>query len=176
MRRKKIAVKDFSCLPLDILANQWMLLASGDFSAKNFNMMTVGWGGFGTMWGKPFCMVVVRPGRHTYQFMEKSSDFTISAFPDDCKRTLGILGSASGRDMDKINSSGFTPIASTSASSPGFDEAELIIECKKIYFDDFKPENFLDPEIENCYPDKDYHRMYFGEVQAIFASDKYLPV
>jgi hypothetical protein len=50
----------------------------------------------------------------------------------------------------------------------------LIIECKKIYWDDFKPENFLDGSIEENYPQKDYHRFFFGEITEITGTEQYM--
>ena len=118
-------------------------------------------------------MVVVRPQRYTYEFMEKYDDFTLTAFSPGYKDALKLCGTKSGRDMDKIKEAKLTPIASTDIGSPGFEEAELIIECKKIYSEDFKPEKFLVPEIDKCYPDKDYHRVYFGEIVNISGVGKY---
>jgi hypothetical protein len=48
-----------------------------------------------------------------------------------------------------------------------------MVECKKIYRNDLKPENFLDKSIEKEYPKKDYHRMYFGEIVNINGIEKY---
>jgi hypothetical protein len=45
-----------------------------------------------------------------------------------------------------------------------FSEANLIIECRKIYSDDLHAERFLDPSIAAHYPDRDFHRLYIGEV------------
>lgn len=39
-----------------------------------------------------------------------------------------------------------------------------MLACRKIYFQDISPERFLDPKIEDMYPQKDYHRMYAGEI------------
>ncbi|GJQ62705.1 MAG: flavin reductase [Melioribacteraceae bacterium] len=150
--------------PHDIWLNKWFLLTAGDFQSKNYNTMTVAWGSIGTMWNKPFAMAVVRPTRYTYEFTEKFDNFTLCAFPEKYKPDLKILGTKSGKDIDKINYEGIKAIASEVVSSPSYLEADLIIECKKIYFDDFKPENFLDPKIEKSYPLKDYHRIYFGEI------------
>jgi len=45
-------------------------------------------------------------------------------------------------------------------------EAELVLECRKAYFDDLEPRHFLDPRIHGEYHD-DHHRVYFGEVVAV---------
>ena len=153
--------------------NQWLLLTTGDFAERKFNTMTVGWGSFGVMWSRPFAQVVVRPTRYTFEFMNKYDTFTLTAFPEKHRKALQLLGSQSGRDLDKITKAGLTPIASAKIPSPAFREAELIIECQKIYWDDFKPANFLLPEIEKKYPEQDYHRIYFGEILAIQGIDIY---
>jgi len=152
---------------------QWMLLTSGDFATGKFNTMTVGWGSIGTMWGRPFVQVVVRPTRYTYEFMEGYDTFTLSAFPREYRKALQHLGTRSGRKEDKIDAAGLTPIASTEVKAPGFDEAELIIECRKIYWDDMNAGHFLDGRIEKNYPQKDYHRIYFGKILAIYGVDQY---
>ncbi|MGD2175535.1 MAG: flavin reductase, partial [Candidatus Brocadiaceae bacterium] len=133
----------FALKCFDAWATRWMLLSSGDFTEGSFNSMTVAWGSLGIMWGRPFAMVVVRPTRYTYEFMESSDNFTLCLFPPEYEDTLLMLGSKSGRDTDKIAESGLTPVAAAQVSSPCYEEAELVIECRKIYFDDFEPERFL---------------------------------
>ena len=170
MTRRLIPIDEFT-VPIHALWNdQWFLLTCGDFAKGHYNTMTVAWGSLGIMWGKPFAQVVVRPVRYTYEFMEQYETFTLSAFPDKYRKTLSALGSTSGRDSDKIAASGLTPIASSLVAAPGFDEAELILECRKIYWQDMDPTHFLDPKIEDQYPQKDYHRTYFGEVLAIWGA------
>ena len=75
-----------------------------------------------------------------------------------------MLGSKSGRDYDKISASKLTPIASKIVGSPAYNEARLIIECKTIYKAQLDPKSFLDPKIEDCYPSRDYHVCYYGEI------------
>jgi flavin reductase (DIM6/NTAB) family NADH-FMN oxidoreductase RutF len=154
-------------------AEQGLLLTAGDFFEGRFNTMTVGWGSFGTMWGKPFVQVVVRPTRYTYEFMTTYDTFTLCGFPKKYQRIMELLGTKSGRDGDKIAEARITPIAASQVAAPGFAEAELIVECRKMYWDDFDPKHFLNPAIENNYPLKDYHRMYFGEIVAISGERTY---
>jgi flavin reductase (DIM6/NTAB) family NADH-FMN oxidoreductase RutF len=125
------------------------------------------------MWKKPMAMVVVRPQRYTYEFMEEYPDFTVCHFPPQRSESLVYCGSHSGRDVDKIEECGLTPIPSTTVGSPGFDEADLILECSKMYFDDLKSEHFLAGFIAENYPAKDYHRLYLGEIKAAFGTGDY---
>jgi hypothetical protein len=105
-----IAADHLLIRPHHLWSAQWLLLTAGDFAAGAFNTMAVGWGSFGTMWGKPFAQVVVRPGRHT----------------------------------------------------------------RMIYWQDMHPANFLDPGIAKNYPQKDYHRIYFGEMLAVAGTEAFL--
>ena len=154
-------------------AQDWLLLTSGDFASGDFNTMTVAWGSLGTMWQKPFAQIVVRFSRYTFGFTERYDSFTLCALPAEFRPALQLLGTKSGRDSDKMTASGLTPIASTQVAAPGYAEAELIIECRKIYWDDVNPAHFIDPTIEKNYRDRDYHRIYFGEVVAIWGTPSY---
>ncbi|OJX37995.1 MAG: hypothetical protein BGO78_08115 [Chloroflexi bacterium 44-23] len=173
MNRISIDIEKWQIKPHDLWDNQWLLLTSGDFSSGEFNCMTVGWGSFGTMWNKPFAMVVVRPQRYTYQFMEKYPDFSLCAFQGEDQPALSLLGKKSGRDGNKIKLAGLTPIASSQIQAPIFQEAILAIECKKTYWHDFNPQHFLAGEIHSKYPLKDYHRVYFGEILTINATEAF---
>lgn len=173
MKLEKITPFEFNSEVFDLWHNQWMLVTSGDFKNSDFNTMTVAWGSFGVMWNKPFVQIVVRPQRYTYKFTEKYNSFTLTAFPEQYKGALKLLGKKSGRDGNKIAEAGLTPVQSEIVTSPGFEEAELIIECKQIYKDKFLPENFLLSEIDKNYPQKDYHIIYYGEIVNIKATKKF---
>lgn len=164
---------EFSVQPHDLFDRQMALLTAGDFANGEYNCMTIGWGLFGTMWSVPAALVVVRPSRYTYEFMERFDNFTITAFPKEFRRDLGYLGRRSGRDEDKLAKTKLTAIAADLVSSPTFTEAELSVECKKIYFSDYNPEHFLAPFIHEQYDSGDYHRLYYGEILRIKGISKY---
>lgn len=176
-----IALDRFKFDPM-IIKNRWLLLAAGDFKPgqakgafklKPYNAMTISWASVGQIWNKPFFQIVVRPSRYTYGLLEKHDGFTLSVFPAALKPALNLLGSRSGRDGDKIAASGLHPIASKLVSAPSFEEAELVVECRKIYWQDIDPRHFLDPSVEEHYPKSDYHRLYFGEILAVQGVDAY---
>jgi flavin reductase (DIM6/NTAB) family NADH-FMN oxidoreductase RutF len=173
MQRTNINIGEFTSRVFDLWDKRWFLLTAGDFAARRYNSMTVSWGGFGIMWNKPIAMTVVRPQRHTRQFTDDFDTFTLAAFPQALKPVLDLLGSKSGRDIDKISPAGLTPTASAKVASPSYAEAELVIECRKIYFQDYNPAHFLDPVIPTMYKG-DYHRMYFGEIVAISGTEEFL--
>jgi flavin reductase (DIM6/NTAB) family NADH-FMN oxidoreductase RutF len=173
MTRRTIAPDQLLLRSFHAWDQAWFLLSAGDFAAGRFNCMTVSWGSLGTIWGKPLAMAVVRPQRHTYGFMEQADSFTLCAFGASHRDALRVLGTRSGREMDKVNASGLTPVASAVVASPSYQEAELVIECRKTYFQDLDPAHFLADYIADCY-DNDFHRMYFGEVLALSASEPYI--
>ncbi len=165
--RARIPIDDLCLKVVDLWANKWLLLAAGDYHAGRFNCMTVAWGSIGQMWDRPFAQVVVRPSRYTYEFMERYPTFTLSAFAERFRGALELLGSKSGRDGDKIAEAGLTPQASTVVAAPCFAEAELVIECRKMYWDDLEPAHFGDGQIAALYPRGDHHRVYFGQIVAV---------
>ncbi len=166
---KEIAVAKLSLEPVDLWMNRWLLLTAGTYD--DCNMMTVAWGSVGCMWGKPFAQIVVRPQRHTFRFIEQSDFFTLCAFPENYRRDLQTLGTLSGRDGDKLSKTGLTLRKSTKVPAPSYNEASLILECQKIYYQDMNPEGFIDNSIQNNYPAQDYHRIYFGEILAALQTE-----
>ena len=170
---QSIPIKQFNTNIFKLWDKQWFLLTSGDYKKGHYNTMTVSWGYFGIMWNKPMAVVVVRPVRHTYKFTEQYDTFTLTTFPQKYHNDLNLLGSKSGRDGDKIAETGLIICPSQKIAAPSFKQAELSVECKKVYWDDYKPENFLDPVIEKQYPRKDYHRIYYGEILQITGTGKY---
>jgi flavin reductase (DIM6/NTAB) family NADH-FMN oxidoreductase RutF len=170
---KPISIERFLTHPIKLWETDWLLLTSGDFTSGHYNCMTIGWGSVGVMWGRPFIQVVVRPHRYTYTFMEQYPSFTVCAFPKQYRQALNLLGTKSGRDGDKIAEAGLTPQASTIIASPCFAEAELVLECEKIYWSDFDPTHFIDPGIDRNYTKKDYHRSYYGHILSVRGVKKY---
>lgn len=174
LERRPIDPASLSVKIHNLFANQWLLLAAGDFQLKRYNAMTIAWGSLGTMWNKPCALIVVRPQRYTRIFLEEFNTFTLSAFRPAFREALQVLGSKSGRDGNKIATSGLTPTASTAVGAPSFAEAELVIECRKAYWQDMDPKGFAAPWVAANYPGKDYHRIYFGEIAALTGTADYM--
>jgi flavin reductase (DIM6/NTAB) family NADH-FMN oxidoreductase RutF len=166
-----IKPKDLVLPPVETWFSRWFLLTAGDM--EKFNSMTVAWGSIGGIWEMPFVQVVVRPTRYTYGFMNDAPGFTLCSFPAKYRKDLGILGSKSGRDGDKIALTRLTPVKSEKVAAPGFAEADLVLECRKIYWQDLDPANFLSERIMPNYPQRDFHRIYFGEILRIRGSAEF---
>jgi flavin reductase (DIM6/NTAB) family NADH-FMN oxidoreductase RutF len=173
MTRHPIPIDEFCVCPHHLWNKQSLVLTAGDYAAGRFNAMAVGWGGFGTMWDRPIAMCVVRPQRYTYEFIEKYPTFTLCAFPREYAVAVDLIGTKSGRDMDKIAAAGLTPIAASAVAAPIFAEAELVVECRKIFRTVYEPSQFVDPSIDRNYLKKDYHRVYFGEILAVAGTEAF---
>jgi flavin reductase (DIM6/NTAB) family NADH-FMN oxidoreductase RutF len=150
-----------------LIGKEWMLIASGD--SKNYNMMTASWGGLGVIWNKPVAIIFVRPQRYTLEYLENNDLFTLNFFDNSYRKVLNLLGSKSGREINKMETEGIVA-DSTSNNTVFFRQARLVMECRKVYFDDINHANILNDAAKGMYPAKDYHRMYFGEVINVLIS------
>jgi flavin reductase (DIM6/NTAB) family NADH-FMN oxidoreductase RutF len=165
----KIKPQDINQNPFTLIDDDWFLLTAGGL--QSFNTMTASWGGMGILWNKPVVFCFVRPQRYTYKFMESNNLFTMSFFEETHRDALNLCGKASGRQTDKMKSTGLKPIESP-AGAVFFEQAKLMFECKKLYFSDIEPEHFLLESINANYPKKDFHRMYIGEITSCFSNTK----
>lgn len=166
--RTTIAPEKFNTKIFDLFNRQWLLLAAGNFDDGDFNVMTVSWGFLGFIWQQPAAIAVVRPQRHTLKFMDKYDSFTLSAYPESLRSALDLCGSTSGSQIDKIAHTGLTPTSSEKVSAPSFAEAELVIECRKLYHGEFIAKAFFDKKIANdFYPGDDFHKVFVGGIKHI---------
>lgn len=154
---------EFSTDVLSVFDKKWALLTAGD--SDNFNAMTISWGGLGTIWGKPVATVYVRTSRYTHDFMDAKEFFTVGFYPEECKRILGVLGSKSGRDMDKMKESGLTPVQA--GESMSFKEAEVTLVCRKLFKQQLNVANMPEDVAKAMYQGQAPHDMYIGEIVEI---------
>ena len=97
--------------------------------------------------------------------MEEQDYFTVSVLPEREKQTLRICGTKSGRDLDKVKECGLT-VCYGAGDAPFFDEAELVLVCKKIFVQDMSPDCVVDgTNILPYYGENNgWHRIYTGQV------------
>lgn len=167
---KEMTPKEITTNTFDDIANRWMLISAGRENA--YNTMTASWGGLGHLFNKDVSFIFVRDHRYTYQFTEKEDYYTLTFFPDGYKKALGFCGANSGRDYDKAKETGLTPVFDKETNAPYFEEANMVFICKKVYADFLKEENFFDKEIvTSSYPDKDFHKLYIGEIVKVLVKE-----
>ena len=166
--QKEINIRELKDNFVKMISNDWALLTAG--KSDDFNTMTVSWGGIGELWNKDVCFVFVRPQRYTYEFMEKNDYFSLSFFGGEYKKELGVCGSKSGRDIDKMAETGFIPIDLGEAT--GFEQAKVNVVLKKLAYQDMKPDGFIDDSIMNNYANNDFHRVYVGKIVKVMQNSE----
>ncbi len=139
---------------------KWALLTAG--KEGSFNTMTISWGSLGTLWGKDVATVYVRKSRYTHDFMDREDYFTISFFPEEYKKILSVLGSKSGRDINKMEGMGLS--AKILEKGVTFEEAELTLVCKKLFVTELSCEDIPEDIVKAFYEGQTPHDMYIGEV------------
>ncbi len=133
------------------------------------NAMTIGWGFLGTMWGKPMFITAVRHSRHTYKLMEASKSWTVCVPAKGMEAALEYCGTKSGRDVDKFKECKLTTQKGVGVDAIYIEECPIHIECTTVFKTDMKPGQ-LEASIEKgLYKTKDFHMLYFGEVNGIYA-------
>ncbi len=162
---KKIDIKALKENPVSLFDDKWCLITAGN--KQSYNTMTASWGAMGELWNKDVCFIFIRPQRYTFEFCEREEYFTLSFFSEEYRKALAFCGRNSGRDFDKAKETGLTPVEIDGSMS--FNESELVIVCKKVAAQDIDPKGFIDSSIDSsCYPQKDYHRMYIGEIVSCY--------
>ncbi|MCF0175746.1 MAG: flavin reductase family protein [Bacteroidales bacterium] len=155
------------------VGKEWMLVTAG--TPGSFNMMTASWGGLGYLWDKPVAFVFVRHSRRTYEFIEQHERLSLSflGMDKEMRKIYGLLGSKSGRVIDKMHIEGLTPVGvsvsggesdlvysgvsesalagafsrASEADAVMFNESRLTLVGRKLFVTDMKEENFLDPAV-----------------------------
>lgn len=168
MARKKIAYTDHYPAVIDALSSRGLLLGSYDASGKA-NIMTIGWGALGSVWGEPMWIVLVRPTRYTFQCIEHTGCFTVNVPTEGQGMACATCGTLSGRDTDKFAECGLTAQRATSVLAPAVDECPIVYECQVVHSNDVAPEKLTEDILGGAYVDGNFHRVYYGKIVASLA-------
>ena len=145
-----------------MIDDQWMLVTAKKPDGT-YNMMTASWGGTGILWNKCVSFIFIRENRFTKEFLDESDSYTLTFFDESMRPALDELGAKSGRDLDKMNYPGLTPVEKDGAV--WFEEATFTMVCKKLYKNFMPPESILCPTVlPEMYPGGNYHFVYVGEI------------
>lgn len=143
-----------------------LLLASGDMEKSN--VMAIGWGTAGIIWGKPMFVVLVRPSRYTYGLIEKMGQFTVNVPFPEMEEVVSFCGSVSGRNHHKFKEKNLTAIPGRQVKCPAIRECSISYECRVVHKNDVIPAELFGDISPEYYPQGDYHRVYFGEILAAY--------
>ena len=163
---KKTSVYDLSYNVFEEINKNWMLISAKNPEGK-VNTMTASWGMMGEIWGKEAVTVYIRQSRYTKEFVDSQEYFTLSLF-DGYKKELGVLGSKSGRDGDKISEVGFT--IEEVDNQPTFSQCKAVLVCKKMYQDDIAIKDMKEDIVKAMYQDGDQHTMYIAEIVGCYVN------
>ncbi len=157
---KKVDPKTLDQNVFSAIGDQWMLITAG--TKERCNTMTASWGALGVLWGVPMATIYIRPQRYTKEFVDGQEYFTLSFFPERYRKELSLCGTKSGRDVDKVKECGFT-VAEAGCGAPYFEQAELVLVCRKRMAVPMDPA-LMPEDVKEKWYDNDYHTMYWGEV------------
>ncbi len=165
---KRVKPEELSVNPFTVIGKDWLLITAG--TEKECNTMTASWGGLGVIWGKPSATAYIRQSRYTKEFVDREDLFTLSVFDESFRPALNLCGTVSGRDRDKIQEAGLTPMEVDGTTA--FEEAKMIFVCRKQYHQYMGPEGFdVQENDEKWYADKNYHTMYIGSIEAVLVRE-----
>lgn len=154
-----------------------ILLTTSD--GRRVNTMTIAWGMLGIDWNLPVFITLVRTSRLSYEFLQRNPQFTINVpiAPVD-RRILGVAGTKSGRDLDKITGLGLHLETPQKISVPGIRELPLTLECNVIYQQAQDPAAIPLKLREAYHPangmdlgkalNRTYHTAFYGEIVAAY--------
>ena len=166
---REITPSALNLSPFKLIGDDWMLITVKDTGKESgANVMTASWGGMGVLWNTPVATIYVRPQRYTYSLLEKGDDLSLCFPGEKYRKAMGLCGSRSGRDLDKIKECGLE--TETVDGVPVIDDSEVIMLCKKLYADDLNEEKFIDKEHLSHY-NGDFHRFYILEIKKILIKE-----
>ncbi len=167
MSFKETDINSLQFNPFTKIGKQWFLVTAGN--GKAYNTMTASWGFMGFMWNKPVITTVIRTNRHTFSFIESNDYFTISFYPEECRKALSFCGSHSGRDCDKALETGLTPVHE--ADYTYFEQAETVFVCRKLYEQKMDTDLFTDKSLMKFYEKDPEHKAFVGEIVKVLVKE-----
>ena len=132
------------------------VLVSVANKAGKSNLFTVAWAG--TICSDPPCVSIsVRKNRFSYNMLRETGEFVINLTTKDLAFATDYCGVVSGRDVDKWQRTGLTPVPGTKVSVPYIKESPVAIECR-----------IMDVK------ELGTHDMFIAEVVAVTVDDTYM--
>lgn len=166
---KKLNNLDSKETILELLKNPLFNSCVVNFGDINHhNGLAVGWYSLGTLWQKSVATVFVKPNRYSFEFAEKNDYFSLVWFKEEHEKIVSYFGTVSGRDVNKDAALNLKTIDLD--NTIGYENAKLIITCKKVFSHNIKKEEINDERIIKfpMYQDELYHCEYIGEIINVY--------
>jgi flavin reductase (DIM6/NTAB) family NADH-FMN oxidoreductase RutF len=96
------------------------------------NAAAVAWGGI--CCSQPPCVAIsLRKATYSHGNIVSRQAFTVNIPPEEQVEAADYFGIASGRDQDKFERTGLTPVASEVVDAPYIEEFPLVLECRVLH-------------------------------------------
>lgn len=105
------------------------VLVSCGATPEEYNLLTIAWTGT-VCTNPPMCYISVRKERHSYDIIRRTGEFVINLTTEQIARATDWCGVKSGRDVNKWEAMGLTPMANEHVAAPIVAESPLSICCK----------------------------------------------
>lgn len=116
--------------PCPMLAPLPVVLVSCKGADTRPNLITVGWAGM-VCSNPPMLSISLRKERHSYNLVASTGEFVVNLVNEKILQATDFCGVKSGRDMDKFEACGLTPMEmSTMDHAPALLESPVHLACK----------------------------------------------
>lgn len=105
------------------------VLVSCGTTPEEHNLLTIAWTGT-VCTNPPMCYISVRKERHSYDIIRRSGEFAINLTTEDMAHATDWCGVRSGRDHNKWEATGLTPMTTPHIAAPIVAESPLSICCR----------------------------------------------
>lgn len=105
------------------------ILVTSQSGESKPNIITIAW--TGTMNSLPPVVYIgVNPIRHSHRLIAEAGEYVINIPSSDQVAAVDYCGLVSGRNTDKFEATGFTPVPAKHVQAPLIAECPVNIECK----------------------------------------------
>jgi flavin reductase (DIM6/NTAB) family NADH-FMN oxidoreductase RutF len=153
---------------ISALSDPGCLLVSQGEDGKP-NVMTIGWGTIGIIWGRPMFVVLVRHSRYTWRLLEETDEFTVNVPGPELAQAAVLCGTKSGRGLDKFAEAGLTPAPGQHVGVPIIQECVVHYECRTVHRNNVDPTHLAGTILNECYGAGDFHTIYYGHILGVLA-------
>ena len=105
-----------------------VLVSCGE-SPEEYNLLTIAWTGT-VCTNPPMCYISVRKERHSYDIIRRTGEFVINITTEELAKATDWCGVRSGRDENKWEAMGLTPMRTEHVKAPIVAESPLSICCR----------------------------------------------
>lgn len=106
-----------------------VVMVSCGESPADYNIVTVAWAGT-VCSAPPMVSISLRKSRLSHSVISRTGEFVVNLTTEGLARATDWCGVKSGRDVNKWEAMGLTPLASRSVAAPSIAESPVSIECR----------------------------------------------